>query len=64
MSCETLYTQVRAFLIQLIEFATGGESTHVLATYQDNESKQDAPELNLDCLRQGSGYIANEIWGV
>lgn len=46
----TLYTQVCAVLndAQSVEFTKGGlqlVQVHVLATSQDNESKQDVPEL-------------------
>lgn len=41
--------------VQSNEFAKG--SRQVLEISQDKQSKQDAPELNLECLSQGSEYF-------
>lgn len=50
-----------AFLncVQSIEFSKDG--LQVLEASRDNQNKQNAPELNLECLRQGSGYFTKWV---
>ena len=54
-----LYRQVFAFPnnVQSIEFATGGLQTSCGNIFTDYQSKQDAPELNLDFHSEGSEYL-------
>lgn len=60
MHCELrdlIQTDVFLHHVQLITlYLPQVDSNHIPRTSQDNQYKQDAPELNLEC--QGSEYLA------